>query len=55
MILIVLAPLIGGLGTYITMKAIEARSCMLGLVGSVVSLLGGICIGCIALALGVEP
>lgn len=55
MVLIVLAPLISGLGTYVTMKAIEARSYMLGFVGSVVSLYGGICIGCIALSLGVEP
>lgn len=52
MILIVLAPLISGLGTYITMKAIEANSCMLGLVGSVVSIFGGFCIGLIAMAWG---
>ena len=43
--LIVLAPLLGGYGTYITMEAIATKSYVLGLIGSLIALLGGIGIG----------
>lgn len=41
-VLIVLAPLVGAYGTYVTMEAVATKSYVLGLVGSLLSLFAGL-------------
>lgn len=43
--LIVLAPLTGGYGVYMTMEAVATKSYWLGLASSLMSLFAGLCFG----------
>lgn len=44
-VLFVTAPLLGGYGIYVTLEAVASEDYWLGIVGSLLSLFAGVCIG----------